>query len=314
MKKEKTIKLSTRELVGGLKEAGYSKKAGLLKKNFNDKSKDTEKVTNASDSKGFNRIINDIGKSTHYVHFKNKGKEWKIYSVDIQTTLIETIDQSEHTFCYQPLQIDFSNRLCEFYDLDLHIEEDPAKINLDMSAETYDMIHAIDEEGLDRMIDDEPFQISLFLKAFKANGQTVNQITYVNGKNGRMEDAFLFIPAEGYIWSINHENVNNNQIIATSSTFKQFFEVVQLSVVDYLTSKVNKKAEKKDEKFFSFKRGFIFYWKSNIFLLISILLFLLNKGSWASDGDNYVWLFGIQVEALLILLSFIACLRPRTLE
>lgn len=72
--------------------------------------------------------------------------------------------------------------------------------------------------------------------------------------------------------------------------------------------------EKKDEKFFSFKRGFIFYWKSNVFLLCSILLFLLNKSSWAQDGDSYIWLFGIQVEALLILLSLIACLRPRILE
>ncbi|MCR8849896.1 hypothetical protein NQ095_15870 [Rossellomorea sp. SC111] len=79
-------------------------------------------------------------------------------------------------------------------------------------------------------------------------------------------------------------------------------------------SKVNKKGKKKDEKFFSFKRGFIFYWRSNVFLLFSILLFLLNKNKWAPDGDSYVWLFGIQVEALLILLSFIACLRPRILE
>jgi hypothetical protein len=72
--------------------------------------------------------------------------------------------------------------------------------------------------------------------------------------------------------------------------------------------------EKKDEKFFSLKRGFIFYWKSNVFLLFSILFFLLNKNSWALDGDSYMWLFGIEVEALIILLSFIACLRPRKLE
>ncbi|KAA0566049.1 hypothetical protein F0342_05020 [Bacillus sp. CH30_1T] len=124
-----------------------------------------------------------------------------------------------------------------------------------------------------------------------------------------MEDAFLFIPAEEYIWSINYRNVNNTQIIATSSSFKKFFEVVQLSVVDYLTLKVDKKVEKKDEKFFSFKRGFIFYWKSNVFLLFSF--FLLNKNSWAPDGDSYVWIFGIQGEALLMILSFIACLRPR---
>jgi hypothetical protein len=155
--------------------------------------------------------------------------------------------------------VDFSNTLGEFYGLDMQVDEDPAKINLDMSQETYDMIHAIDENELDRMIDNEPFQISVFLKAFKANDQKIDQITYVNGKTDKMEDAFLFIPAEEYIWSINYRNVNNTQIIATSNSFKKFFEVVQLSVVDYPTSKVDKKVEKKDEKFFSFKRGFIFY-------------------------------------------------------
>jgi hypothetical protein len=187
-----------------------------------------------------------------YLYFLVIQKLLNVHVGVISTALIERIHQSEHTFYYQTLHVDFSNTLGEFYGLDMQVDEDPAKINLDMSQETYDMIHAIDENELDRMI---------------------------------------------------------NQIIATSSSFKKFFEAVQLSVVDYLTSKVDKKVEKKDEKFFSFKRGFIFYWKSNVFLLFSF--FLLNKNSWAPDGDSYVWILGIQVEALLMILSFIACLRPR---
>ncbi|MGF3105541.1 hypothetical protein [Rossellomorea sp. DUT-2] len=314
MKKEEVIKLSTKELIGNLKEAGYSRKARLLKKSSNDRSKTAENVISESNSKEVSRIINDIGQSDHYVRFECRKEEMRIHSIDSQTALIEKTYQSEHTFHYQTLTVDFFNTLGEFYGLDMGGEEDPAKINLDMSPETYDMIHTIDEEGLDRMIDDEPIQISLFLKAFKRNDQKIHQITYVNGKTDQMEDAFLFIPAEEYIWSISYRNVNNDQIIATSSSFKKFFEVVQLSVVDYLKSTLDKKVEKKDEKFFSFKRGFIFYWKSNVFLLFSILLFLLNKNSWAPDGDSYVWLFGIQVEALLMILSFIACLRPRVLE
>ncbi|MGG1629344.1 hypothetical protein [Rossellomorea sp. NRS-1567] len=311
MTEEEIAQLSTEELVESLKEAGYSKKAKLLKKRIIDISRELEKSLRETNSKELNRIIHDIGTSSHYVLFKFRGEELRIHSIDTQTALFEKIHQSEHTFHYLPLQVDFSNRLGEFYGLDIQVDEDPAKINLDMNPETYDKILAINENELDRMIDNEPFQISLFLKAFKANDQKIDQITYSNGKTDKMEDAFLFIPAEEYIWSINYRNVNNNQIIATSSPFKKFFEVVQLSVVDYLTSKVDKKVEKKDEKFFSFKRGFIFYWKSNVFLLFSILLFLLNKNSWAKDGDSYVWVFGIQLEALLMILSFIACLRPR---
>ncbi|KAA0566050.1 hypothetical protein F0342_05025 [Bacillus sp. CH30_1T] len=100
-------------------------------------------------SKGLNRITDDIGKLGHYVRFECSEKEMRIHSIDSQTALIERIHQSEHTFYYQTLHVDFSNTLGEFYGLDMQVDEDPAKINLGMSRETYDMIHAIDENELD---------------------------------------------------------------------------------------------------------------------------------------------------------------------
>lgn len=318
MKKEAIIKLSTTELIDGLNEAGYSKKANLLKKknNKNSEKMDKEIGESKNNSKEFRKIIDDIGKSEHYVRFENREEKLLIHSIDRQLALIERIDCSEHTFFYQNLDKEISSLLCKFYNLNITVDEDPAKINLDLNASTYDMIHAIEEEELDRMIDDEsqPCQIRLFLKAFKSNGQKTEQITYVNSKANQTEDVYLFISAEEYIWSINHENVNDDQIIATSSSFKNFFEVVQLSVVDYLTLDFGKLVAKKDDKFFSIKRGFVFFLKSNALLLFFILLFFLNKNSWGLEGEGYVILFAVQVEALLIILSFIACLRPRVLE
>ncbi|UXH42993.1 hypothetical protein N5C46_15010 [Rossellomorea vietnamensis] len=318
MKKETIFNLSTTELINGLKQAGFSKKANQLKRKSNKhkEKRDQEIGESKNNSKEFRKIIDDIGKSEHYVRFENGEEKLLIHSIDKQLALFERINRSKHTFFYQNLDKEVSLIVCEFYNLNIEVDEDPAKINLDLATSTFDMIHAIEEKELNRMINDQSqaFQIRLFLEAFKANGQKTNHITYVNSTANKTEDVYLFIPAEEYIWSINHEKVNDDQIIATSSSFKSFFEVVQLTVVEYLTSKFSKKGNKKDEKFFSIKRGFVFLIKSNVLLLLFTLLFFLNKNSWALDGEDYVTLFAVQGEALLIILSFIACLRPRILK
>ncbi|MGN1402361.1 MAG: hypothetical protein ACI4XL_12765 [Bacillus sp. (in: firmicutes)] len=73
-----------------------------------------------------------------------------------------------------------------------------------------------------------------------------------------------------------------------------------------------KKEARNNLKKFSVKRGFIFWLKSNIFLFFISLVVLSNRKSWNYfDGRLYFETFLLFVELMIILLSFIACLRPR---
>ncbi|WP_110067708.1 hypothetical protein [Cytobacillus oceanisediminis] len=62
---------------------------------------------------------------------------------------------------------------------------------------------------------------------------------------------------------------------------------------------------------FSLKRGFPFFGKGNLALLVAILFFYINKSSWSEEGGPVVLLFAFAWEAAIILLSFFACFKER---
>lgn len=64
------------------------------------------------------------------------------------------------------------------------------------------------------------------------------------------------------------------------------------------------------KKRFSLKNGFQFFVKVNIILLITTVLFLINKGTWRSVGEDKVTVFIFTFECLIILYSIFACINP----
>lgn len=80
---------------------------------------------------------------------------------------------------------------------------------------------------------------------------------------------------------------------------------------DVITTDSSRKKEKPNEKYFSFKRGIVFFLKSNLFLLCLLILIYINKNNWSFEGDSFVELFFILSEVMILILFIPACLKPR---
>ena len=63
-------------------------------------------------------------------------------------------------------------------------------------------------------------------------------------------------------------------------------------------------------RIFSLGRGFRFFLKANILLVLFILVFMVNKTEWKYDGRISVITFTTFAEAFIILLCMIACIKP----
>ncbi|CAH0345441.1 hypothetical protein [Bacillus sp. CECT 9360] len=321
---KETAVLSTRALIGALFQAGFKNKAKQLGREHKMKKKELSEAINKaeyflkaeSSSTELASILGHLAQAQRKVRFE-KGQDYLIiHSIDEKNVLIESVHNAQHTFSVQSLDSGFYSMLCEFYGFDPSAREDPVKMNLEIDTETYDLIHAIEREELEKMIRDESYehQIRRFLEDFKANGQSVNSIDYTKNTHNQADSTVLFVPGKEYIWSIDYQQVKNNQIIATSSTVEQYFRIIERSLEEFLTVTVAKKKNSSETKPFSIQRGISFFVKGNVLLIVMLLLFNVNKNSWVEEGGSYVWLFGLQTEVIILLLSFIACLRPKTVK
>lgn len=64
-------------------------------------------------------------------------------------------------------------------------------------------------------------------------------------------------------------------------------------------------------KRFSIKRGISFFGIGNLFLIFIVLLILFNWSRWFNEGIIYFVIFILLSEVMILILSFIACLKPR---
>ncbi|MEW9675101.1 hypothetical protein ABRT01_02765 [Lentibacillus sp. L22] len=65
------------------------------------------------------------------------------------------------------------------------------------------------------------------------------------------------------------------------------------------------------QKYFSFKHGFLAFVKSNILLILILLVLVINKSEWRyDDGFGYVMMYLVFAEIFIVVLSFLACIKP----
>lgn len=316
------LNISTRTLVGALGRAGFGNKARELGYEHKLKKKEIDEAINKeehyvkeeSSPTKLAPIINHLAQAQRKVRFENGQDSLIIHSINKKNVLIQSVHNAEHTFSIQSFDHGFYQQLCEFYGFDTADNEDPVKMNLEIDTETYDLIHAVDRQELEQMIRDEnyEYQIRRFLEDFKANGQNTNSIVFSKNNAKQADSTAIFVPGKEYIWSIDYQQVKDNQIIATSSTVEQYFRIIERSLIEYLAVSVTKKKKVINRKPFSIQRGFSFFVKGNVLLIVMLLLFFINKDSWGQEGESYVLLYGLQTEVIILLLSFIACLRPKT--
>ncbi|MCM3180953.1 hypothetical protein [Cytobacillus horneckiae] len=326
MSKKAQLTISTRDLIEALAQSECEISAREIGKENKWKKREIDKLINSVDQKndklfsGLEEIIDHIVHVERKVRF-DKGEEYiAIYSADNhKNIMIEKVQNSRHTFYTQPLAEGFIQILCGFYGYASLEKVDPVKMNLQIDRETYDLIHTVAPEGLDKMIVDEKFepQIRTYLQDFRRNGKIECKIIYAKNTGGAVDSVVLFVPGSEYIWSIDYEKVENNQIIATSSSTEQFFQLIERSLYDYLGESIpqknnlNKKKKAESKKKFSFQRGLSFFGRGNVLLLILLLFFFLNKNSWSYDGGTFVLLFAVQTELVIFFLSLIACLPAK---
>jgi hypothetical protein len=236
--------------------------------------------------------------------------------------ILEYVHKDRYEFLKHNHSQDLNEAICDFYGLDSKLQEDPVKINIELSNNLYDQIHNMDSANLNEMIDDEKIdgEIRQFLGDFKRYNHKVSKIIFKkrkNEKNYMQEDlVMLFVPGEDYIWHIKYEESVNNQIFLMGNSVSHYFNVLQKILDDFLQDNQSQRKKtssqpKQEVEKFSFKRGFPFFWKGNLALLVAILFFYINKSSWSEEGGPVVLLFALAWEAVIILLSFFACFKER---
>lgn len=70
-------------------------------------------------------------------------------------------------------------------------------------------------------------------------------------------------------------------------------------------------AAKGKQKKFSLKKGFSFFWKSNLVLFIAILFLYINQSSWSEEGGSVLVVLALMWGVLILFLSIIGCLKKQ---
>ncbi|MFP7478311.1 hypothetical protein [Terribacillus saccharophilus] len=256
--------------------------------------------------------------------FENLDKLMLVYPSKSSTVIVEWVQSKVHTFL-QVRTSKLSEIIGNFYNLDTTLKVDPIKIILEMQDDQFEEIHHMDPALLDQIAEKGDFdpKIPLFLKDFKKNNQQASRTLFSKRKSNHskweLETGMIIVPGGKYIWNIELDEEENSKYLIISMPVRLYVETAQQSFIEFL-EKVetgpskkdkNKSSKIKKEKFFSIKRGFSFFWKSNLFLLVALLFFFINKSSWVWDGEWAVEVFTILGELFILVCSFIACFRER---
>ena len=326
MEQDQKISVSAQDLIAVLAHSGSVKRAKEFAKENNFSKKEIGQINETQPESNISNALKDIVSTvlgaSKMIRIENGNKYLLIYPAHRAGGILEYIHNGRHELIkYNSFQ-GLNELICNFYGLDFKLQGDPMKINIEISNSLYDQIHNMDSAELNKMIDDEKFDVKIrqFLRDFKRNNQQVCKLVFKkrkNEKNYMQEDfAMFFVPGEGYIWHIKFEEADNNKIFLMSNSVSHYFDVLQKILDDFLQDgrshmkKTSSKPKQEGEKF-SFKRGFSFFWKSNLVLLITILFFYINKSSWSEEGGPVVLLFALLWEVMIIILSMFACLKER---
>ncbi|URM32836.1 hypothetical protein LLY41_21535 [Cytobacillus firmus] len=326
MEQDQKISVSTQDLIAVLAQSESVKRArefayenNLSKKEIG-QINETQPESNISNS--LKEMVNTALNASKMIRIENGNQYLLVYRAHKTGGIVEYIHNDLYEFKKYDSLTMLNNLISDFYGLDSRLTEDPIKVNIELTNDLYDQIHYMDPAELEKMIDDEKFDVKIrqFLRDFYQNNQQVCKLVFKKRrtiKNPLQEDfVMLFVPGEDYIWHINYEESSNNRIFLMSNSINNYFDVLQrilddfLHIEGFLAEKKPRKAEQEVEGF-SFKRGFSFFWKSNFVLLITVLFLYINKSGWSEGSGPMVVGFAVFCEVMIILLSIFACLKER---
>ncbi|WP_338472887.1 hypothetical protein R4Z10_09260 [Niallia sp. XMNu-256] len=327
MEQGQRIRISAHDFIAVLAHSGSVKRAKEFAKESNFSKKQIQQInkthpeTNISDSLG--QIVKTVLGASKMIKLENKDQFLLFYpNQQGGGGILEYIHNGHYEFTTCPSFKDLNDVICEFYGLNPTAEEDPVKINIEISNDMYDHLHYMSPADLHEMMNDEKIEIQnrQFLGDFKRNNQQVSKIVFKKRTNERstmQEDlVLLFVQGEDYIWHLDYEESINDQIFLRSNSVSKYIYVLQKIYNDFFQDetpalKKTSSKPKQEEDRISFKRGLSFFWKSNLALLIVILCFNINSSSWSESAGNLLLLFVLLWEAFIILLSLIACLKRK---
>ena len=327
MEQGQRISLSADDLIAVLAHSGSVKRVKEFAEENNFSKKEIQQInethpeTNVSDS--LKQIVRTVLEAGKMIRFENRDQFLLVYPAQQgEGGILEYIHKGNYEFitCHSFKRL--NDVICEFYGLNPRAQEDPVKMNIELSNRLYDQLHNMNSADYNKMMNDEKIEMEIrqFLGDFNSNNQQVSKIVFKKRKNekGTMQEdlVMLFVPGENYIWHLKYEESVNNQIFLMSNSVSNYIHVLQKIYDDFFqdetpSSKKTSRKPKQEEDRFSFKRGFSFFWKSNLALLIVILCFYINSSSWSKEAGNFLLLFVVLWEAFIILLSLIACLKRR---
>ncbi len=245
MEQGQRIRISAHDLIAVLAHSGSVKRAKEFAKESNFSKKEIDQLIETpqvimnqeEDSEHQLALLKSLG--NHILHtnkvirFENRNKRLFIYPYEGSEVLLEYIHGDQHTFSKFKNLLGLGEVVCDFYGMDYTIQEDPIKINIELSNDLYDSLHNIKSSKLDEMIEDIKYEpkIREFLNDFKWNNQQVSQITFKSRKtknsNMKVDLAMFFVPGKDYIWHINYDESDKNQLFLMSNSVSQYFNVFE---------------------------------------------------------------------------------------
>lgn len=315
--------ITTQDLIRGLARAGYKKKAREIGKEYLDRKELKEILSSSSTGSGLLedlvQIVKYIVKAKQKTICKFEDKYLILYAPLNENLLVEMINDNNHTFFIQPFQSDLSRLLGEFYGLEGEQVDSKTPYALKIDTNFYDQIHAMTKKELEHFIETEIDKlmeeerakpIKEFLRDFKDNRQKASPIIFAYAN--RINFTEFFFPGKNYVWFIEYKNVRNDEVTIASTTSKQYLQLIEEHIRNFFTDYLNSKENRMVNKLFLFKRGVPFFIKSNILLIVFVLLLFINKSNWSYDSYLAVEINIFQSEIMILFLSFLACFRRKS--
>lgn len=184
MEQDQKISVSAQDLIAVLAQSESVKRArefayenNLSKKEIG-QINETQPESNISNS--LKEMVNTALDASKMIRIENGNQYLLVYRARKTEGIVEYIHNGLYEFKKYDSLTMLNNLISDFYGLDSRLTEDPIKINIELTNDLYDQIHYMDPAELEKMIDDEKFDVKIrqFLRDFYQNNQQVCKLVF----------------------------------------------------------------------------------------------------------------------------------------
>ncbi len=315
MTKKLLVEMTTGDLLATIKACGEDKLANEIRRQSKDFPLETQGKVIEDKLITVKSLIHYWHQAESRVQLYDKNDYFSIYLQGEKTLLCHKAVNGNHTFFVTEESI--QEIVANFYGYFGVEKEDSMELTIEIPGNLFDYIHEANKDEIMKMSVDEEIdgRIREFLQSFLENKQTMNKIEMEKKNSGlwKKTDDMLFLLGKDRIWHAEYDVKKRASIYIHTNSVYQYFNIVEKIILDFSINSYQEPVKEMldNQKKFSIKRGFFYYLKGNIFLFLVLLIFLINRNSWSYDGKDYYSSLFLLSELMLIILSVIACLKPR---